>query len=65
MRLLWRIPELAAREIAHHDIRVGAFQLLKRRNELVSVARAKRRGLLIDEDRPIRVAGRHLSDCRK
>jgi len=63
LRLLRRFPQPSAREPLHHDIGVLPLQLVKRRQELFALARAKGRGHLIDEDGPVRVARGHSLYC--
>jgi Uma2 family endonuclease len=56
---LARLPQLAAREPAHGDVGVLALQLHERRLQLLALAGAKRRRLVVDQDSPVRVARRH------
>src|SRR5712692_699563 len=53
------VPQLALSEPPHDDVLVRAFQLRERRQQLLPVARAKSRRLVIDEDGPVRKSGRH------
>jgi len=65
---LARRPQLAAREPLHGDVGVLALQLHERRLQLLALARAERRRLVVDENCPVRVAGRHpviLSGSRR
>jgi hypothetical protein len=59
LRLDRRFPQPSAREPLHDDVRVLPLQLVKRREQLFALARAKSRRLLIDEDGPVRVARGH------
>ena len=56
-----RFPEPAAREPFENDVLVGAAELMKRRQEIILRLRPERGRLLIDQDRPVNVAGRHGS----
>ncbi len=62
--LLRRIPQLAAREPLQHDMLVRAAELIRRREQLVSVAGAKRRRSVVDEDGPVCVPRWHRSQPR-
>ena len=56
---IWRLPESPARKPFHHDVLVGAAELMEGRQQVFLSFRAKRSRLLIDEDGPIHVARRH------
>ena len=58
---LGRVPDAAAGEPLHHDVAVLPAQLVERRQQFFPFARPEGRWLLIDEDRPVCVARRHLS----
>jgi hypothetical protein len=59
LRLL-RVPQPALREPFQLDVRIRAFELRERRQQLLPLARAERRRRVVDEDRPVRKARRHL-----
>jgi hypothetical protein len=61
LRLLRRIPQPAAREPLHHDIAVLPPKLIQRGQQLFLVTRAERGRFVVDEDGPVRVAGRHYA----
>jgi hypothetical protein len=65
LRLDRRFPQPSAREPLHDDVRVLPLQLVKRREQLFALARAKSRRLLIDEDGPVRVARGHSPHSRR
>jgi hypothetical protein len=52
-------PQPAPREPFHDDVGILAQQLVERREQLAALARAECRRLVVDQDRPIRVARRH------
>ena len=54
-----RLPEFSAREPSQDHVLVRAFQLMKRRQQLLLIARAEGRRFSIDQDRPVREARRH------
>jgi hypothetical protein len=58
-RRIARFPQLAALEPL--QLRVGMFlaQAIERRQQLFELVRSKRRRLIVDDDRPIRVSRRH------
>lgn len=57
--LLGAVPQPAALEPAHHDVRVGATELLERRQQLFLLLRTKGSRLVVDQNRPVGEAGRH------
>jgi hypothetical protein len=58
-RRLGRLPQASAREPLHHDVDAFSAQLMKRRQKLLALARAKGRRLLVNENRPVGVARGH------
>src|ERR1700687_4112378 len=60
-RLLRGFPQPPAREPLHYHIFTRAPELVKRRQQLLLLARAERGRLAVDEDGPVRVARRHGS----
>lgn len=56
---LARRPQPPPREPRHRDVGVPAPQLRKRRQQLFALAGAEGRRLVVDQDRPVRVTGRH------
>ena len=56
---LARRPQLAAREPLHGDVGVLALQLDNGGLQLLALARAEGRRLVVDQDRPVGVARRH------
>ncbi len=54
-----RLPQLPAREPAHRDVCALPLELYERRLELLALPRAERRRLLVDQNRPVGMAGRH------
>ena len=64
---LARRPQLPSREPLHGDVGVLALQLHEGRLQLLALARAEGGRLVVDQNRPVRVAGRHpfILSCRK
>jgi hypothetical protein len=62
-RFFLRLPEASSREPHQHGIWMLGLQLPQRRQQLVRRMRAEGRGLALEDDRPVRVAGRHLKSC--
>ena len=58
-RRIARVPELAALEPFHDGRRVLVAQTIEDREDLLGVVRAKRRRLIIDDDRPVGMARGH------
>src|SRR6267142_796994 len=54
-----RLPQPAARKPLHHDVRVLALQLVERRQQFLALARAEGRRLVVDQNRPVRMARGH------
>ena len=54
-----RFPQPPSREPPQQHVLVRPFELIRRRQELLAVARAERGGLAVDQDGPIGEAGRH------
>jgi hypothetical protein len=59
LRLLRRVPQLAAREIAHHRIRMLLLDPLECGQQFVALRRAKRSGQAAGDDGPVDKAWRH------
>jgi hypothetical protein len=57
--LLLRFPEPPAREPSKQHVFVGPFELMECRQQFLLIARAERRRLPVDQDRPICKARRH------
>lgn len=58
-RGLARLPQLAALEPLHDGRRMLVAQAIEDRQDLLGVVCAKGRRLIVDDDRPVRVARRH------
>ena len=54
-----RLPQLPACEPAHRDVWALPLELYERRLELLALPRAESRRLLVDQNRPVGMAGRH------
>src|SRR5262249_20985636 len=64
LRLLFRVPQLAAREVAELRVGMPRLNLLERRHQLVARGRAEGRWLAAEDDRPVGKARRHYRSSR-
>jgi hypothetical protein len=60
-RLLFRLPEPAARKPEQRSVRMPRLQLLQRRQQFLLRVRAEGRRLALENDRPVGMAWRHLT----
>ena len=60
-RRFGRVPHAAVREVLHHHVFVGATQLAQCGEEFFFVLGAEGGGLVVDQDGPVHIAGRHGS----
>jgi hypothetical protein len=58
--LLPRVPQPSAREPFHHRIGMVRLQLLQRGQQFFLLVGAESGGLSFQDDRPVRVTGRHV-----
>jgi len=63
-RVFRRIPQPSVGEPLHHDVGVGATQLVERRQQVVGLRGAKRRRAVVDEEGPVRKARRHVRSAQ-
>jgi len=63
LRRLGRLPQSSAREPLHDDVGVLPAKLMESGEKLFALAGAKGRRLLVDENRPVRVARGHPCYC--
>jgi hypothetical protein len=59
LRFFCGLPQPAAREIFHDGIRMLLLDALERRQQLLALGSAKRRGQAAGNDRPVHKARRH------